>query len=215
MSGTNTLQGGAKLVANQYLVSTNGRFKAIMQGDGNFVVYDGGRGLWWSMLNWSAPKSATISMQGDGNLCMYPTEETGSGGSTWCSYQKLSIPLYGNHKLIMQDDGNLVMYKSDGVTALWSTNTVQAAAPVPAGNISSSPAPIPSPAPQAPAPIPSPAPQAPATTPATAPATAPAPAEEDKGLSGGAIAGIVIGIILFLLLIGVGVYMMKKKKAGM
>jgi hypothetical protein len=204
MSGTNILQSGAQLVAGQYLVSTNGRFKAVMQGDGNFVVYDGGRALWASMQNWGAPGSATISMQGDGNLCMYPTTETRYGGSNWCSYQRLNIPLYGNHKLIMQDDGNLVMYKSDGVTALWNSNTAQAAAPVPAGPITNTPAPLPSPAPQAPT-------TTPETTPATTPAPAPAPAEEDTGMSGGAIAAIVIGIIMCLLLAGVGVYMAKKK----
>ena len=124
-----------------------------------------------------------------------------------------NVPGYGYKYLANRCNGWMVGFDNptastntcEGMSYDWIIETVSgnvAAAPVPAGNITRSPAPIPSPPPPPPA-----------TTPAPAPA--PVPAEEDKGMSGGAIAGIVVGIILFFLLIGVGVYMMKKKKAGM
>jgi hypothetical protein len=50
------------------LRSVNGRYTAIMQYDGNFVVYDNGRVKWASK---TVGKGDCIFMQGDGNLVIY------------------------------------------------------------------------------------------------------------------------------------------------
>jgi uncharacterized cupin superfamily protein len=50
------------------LRSPNGRFAAIMQYDGNFVVYDNGRAKWASG---TVDKGDRVAMQEDGNLVIY------------------------------------------------------------------------------------------------------------------------------------------------
>ncbi|HEX7167943.1 MAG TPA: hypothetical protein VF230_13280 [Acidimicrobiales bacterium] len=93
------------------LVSRDGRFAAIMQNDGNFVVYHVGVGPIWATGTQNRP-GAQMIMQHDGNLVIYwpgvgPIWSTGTSGS--------------GHALVMQNDGNLVMYAA-GV-AQWHTNT--------------------------------------------------------------------------------------------
>lgn len=101
-----TLATGRTLTVGQDLVSTDGRFVAIMQADGNFVVY-GPSGATWATAtsgtgNW-------VVMQGDGNLVVY----TAGGQALWSSS---TAPSSGD-RLVMQTDGNLVVYS--GGTALW------------------------------------------------------------------------------------------------
>jgi len=64
-----TLFAGHSLGTNQYLTSCNGQYKAIMQGDGNFVVYaPQSKPLWWTGT--TTPGSFT-AFQTDGNLVVY------------------------------------------------------------------------------------------------------------------------------------------------
>ncbi len=133
------------LTTNQALVSPNTFFSAVMQGDGNVVVYQqtlmGRVAIWSTHTNGSG--ATHLVMQGDGNLVLYPGPPSQMSGAKWASGTHGSAPF----TLQMQNDGNLVVYGADG--PLWSSKT---------GPIASAPAPAPAPAPTpTPAPTPPPA----------------------------------------------------------
>ena len=102
-----------KGAASEAIVSANGYFRAVMQGDCNFVVYHTPRALWASGTH-GRGSSCVAVMQGDGNLVVYNE----GGGAVWAS------GTHGNPgaEVVMQDDGNLVVY--NGGRALWASNTV-------------------------------------------------------------------------------------------
>jgi surface antigen len=112
------LTAGLSLSVNQYLKSSDGRFQAIMQSDGNFVLYGPSGALWSSKTASAANSGSYIVMQGDGNLVIYNP----AGRATWSS---ATAPSSGDF-LAMQSDGNLVIYSGAG-KALWASNTVVSA----------------------------------------------------------------------------------------
>ena len=102
-----------KGAAGQRIVSKNGFFNAVMQGDCNFVLYNPPRALWASGT-YGRGSACNVIMQGDGNLVVY----TENGVPVWASNTRGSAQTF----VVMQDDGNLVIY--DGGRALWASNTV-------------------------------------------------------------------------------------------
>ncbi len=99
------------------LVSPKGLYKATLQGDGNFCVYDSKSKLVWQT---GLPKNVadrvgpyTLSMQTDGNLVIY----NGKNTAIWSS--KTASKGTGPYSLKMQDDNNLVVYDSKN-KALWA-----------------------------------------------------------------------------------------------
>jgi len=111
-STTNILTSNASLGFNQLLTSNDGRFRLVMQGDGNLVVYAPNRALWSSRTD-RTPSQYTV-MQSDGNLVIYDT----GGRATW----NTRTAGKGVSRLVMQDDGNLVIYDGSG-RATWNTRT--------------------------------------------------------------------------------------------
>ncbi|KZX20757.1 hypothetical protein [Rathayibacter tanaceti] len=111
LAAQNVLSGGGALLAGQQLTSSNGRARAAMQGDGNFVVYIDGSARWSSVTSGGGNR---LEMQPDGNAVVYAP----GGGSRWASNTQ------GNPgaRMVMQDDGNLVVYASSG-RPLWSSST--------------------------------------------------------------------------------------------
>lgn len=107
-----TLMAGQALMHNQALWSADGRYEAVMQGDGNFVVYAPGSRAIWNTVTYGH-SGAWLAMQGDGNLVVYAP---GGQPLWWSSTQPSSGDALG-----MQTDGNLVIYS--GGRALWSTYT--------------------------------------------------------------------------------------------
>jgi hypothetical protein len=113
--------------------------KAIMQTDGNLVVYDAGNRAVWSSGTWGNG-GARLELQDDGNLVIYNTAgralwNTGTyggrtnvqppqtqqfGGATLNPGGWITSP-NGRYKLIYQNDGNLVLYA--GSQALWNSAT--------------------------------------------------------------------------------------------
>lgn len=102
----------ATLRANEAVRSCDGRFRFVMQADGNLVLYQSGRALWSSRTNRSGADRAV--MQGDGNLVVY----TANGTAKWSS----GTWGHGGAWLAVQNDGNVVVYGPGG-KALWSTGT--------------------------------------------------------------------------------------------
>jgi len=111
---------------------------AIMQTDGNFVIYDDAGKPYWSTNSWGQPGNWLV-LQSDGNLVLYNT----AGRAVWATNTVQNWPLpsdrllpgqqlhtnerlvsaNGRVTLIMQDDGNLVLYRTDNNEALWASNT--------------------------------------------------------------------------------------------
>lgn len=108
----------SKLYAPDYLsrghslFSPNGRYRFVMQADGNAVLYNQQtrRALWATGTMGSGYRFA---MQRDGNLVVY----TASGRAAWASRTAGRSGAYLN----LQSDGNLVLYQ--GRSAVWATNT--------------------------------------------------------------------------------------------
>jgi lambda family phage minor tail protein L len=69
-AGTSSISAGTTLGSNQFLVSPNGWYKAIMQTDGNFVVFNKAIKAVWSTLTYGKGLS-TFAYQLDGNLVVY------------------------------------------------------------------------------------------------------------------------------------------------
>ncbi len=103
---------------------------AVMQTDGNFVLYDA-NGAYWSSST-GGHTGSYFAVQDDGNLVVYPP----SGAGLW-STGSVQQDLYGGEKLMpgesiysqsrayqlfMQTDGNLVLYQQSS-GALWSSGT--------------------------------------------------------------------------------------------
>jgi hypothetical protein len=97
------------LYQGEFLQSPNGKFKLVLQTDGNLVLYEGEKALWSSETNGKNVKK--LVMQSDGNLVLYSPN-----GPVWATNTSGNPGAY----LVLQDDGNLVIYR-----AIWSTGTAQ------------------------------------------------------------------------------------------
>lgn len=112
---TDRLNRGETLAPGQELVSANGFYRAVMQADGNFVVYAGSRSMW---------SSGTASSTNAGSELLFRTNNVlvirrPSGVVIWTVNSSAQAADY----LVMQDDGNLVLYGPSG--AIWASNTTQ------------------------------------------------------------------------------------------
>lgn len=104
------LPSGATLKSGQALISSDGRYTAIMQADGNFVVYGPGNTVLY-VTGTSGALGAYLVMRTNGMASLY--NKQGSilgtlGGNIPGSY------------MVMQSDGNLVIYTKSGQAAWWS-----------------------------------------------------------------------------------------------
>lgn len=103
------LRAGQTLRSGESLRSPSGAFQAIMQSDGNFVLYRHPGAVLFA-TNTTAPGSY-LSLQDDGNLVIF----TAAGQPIWAT-----MALFGSGgALILQDDGNLVLYAPGGPS--WAT----------------------------------------------------------------------------------------------
>ncbi|MGI8802983.1 MAG: hypothetical protein ACR2KV_12545 [Solirubrobacteraceae bacterium] len=107
---------GQVLHGGDSIISGDGRFRLVYQGDGNLVLYRlaDGAPLWSSGTN--GRSVAACIMQTDGNLVVYDA----AGAAAWAS----GTDGHGGSLVIAQSDGNVVIYQPGNV-AIWATNTVQ------------------------------------------------------------------------------------------
>lgn len=110
---SNKLTPGQRLGSGKYIKSADGRYYALMQVDGNFVVYAPGYKVLWHAKTYQNP-GAFAQLQGDGNFVVYSLKNKPLW-HTKTSGKNVS-------RLLIQSDGNLVLY-SAGNKALWATYT--------------------------------------------------------------------------------------------
>ena len=117
-------QKGDTLQQDERLESNSGKYFAIMQGDGNFVVYsvkgkngrNKDRAIWASNSQRKGKAPYRIVMQNDGNFVLYDSSNSPKWNSN--TYKKGNAPF----NVIMQDDGNLVLYDKSN-SPKWASNT--------------------------------------------------------------------------------------------
>jgi len=104
---------GEALLQNQFLQSKDGRFKLILQSDGNLVIYNSDQPIWHSNT-WGKPYITRCVMQSDGNLVLYDNNSIPHWHSnTW------GKPIT---RCVMQSDGNLVLYDNNSIPH-WHSDT--------------------------------------------------------------------------------------------
>jgi Pro-kumamolisin, activation domain/Bacterial Ig-like domain (group 3) len=108
-SGDGSFLGSSSPSFTEQLVSPNGQYYAVVQSDGNFVVYTYSGQAVWSTGTYGTSGNS-LSMQTDGNLVLY-----GTSGALWSSTTFSTTA----NTLTMQNDGNLVLYSP--TEALWSS----------------------------------------------------------------------------------------------
>jgi hypothetical protein len=111
-----TLLPGQRLNIGQGLISIDNSYIAIMQPDGNFVVYDACNTNVTSSALWATGTNGKggnfLNYQTDGNLVVY----TSSNSAVWASNTNGK----NSTRIIQQIDGNFVIY--NGNTPVWSIN---------------------------------------------------------------------------------------------
>lgn len=95
---------------------SNNNFKAVVQGDGNFVLYDANGPVWASKTDGVGIAPYRLALQADGNLVLYD----GAQQAIWASATHGQGK--GPYRLNLQSDRNLVLYDSES-KALWASNT--------------------------------------------------------------------------------------------
>eukprot|EP01084_Bolivina_argentea_P029267 54308_1 len=113
---TDTLRAVQLLQQDEFLTSLNGSYKAVMQTDGNFVVYENNGNKVKFATNTAKKGSGpyVCAMQADNNLVVY-----GNGKALWASHTDNKGEK--SARCVMQNDGNLVVYDSKN-NAIWSSN---------------------------------------------------------------------------------------------
>jgi len=119
ITSIDTLNYDDLLEEGKELKSPNGRYRLVMQDDGNLVGYSGdvnapASSFWASGTNGKGIGPYHCVMQKDGNVVIYdsrgqPTWDTGTWGKP-------------GHRFVIQDDRNIVLYPFEG-PAIWATHT--------------------------------------------------------------------------------------------
>ena len=118
-SKSNTLTNtNETLLKNEYLVSNNKEYFAIMQGDGNFVTYkgsgpDNNKGVFWASS--TAGEESFAIMQSDGNFVIYK----GSGPSNNLGFKWGTMTQNNGVKVTLEDNGQLNVYNASN-QVIWS-----------------------------------------------------------------------------------------------
>lgn len=124
-AGPATLTAGQRLVSGATVTSPAGKYRLVMQTDGNLVErrVAGNVAIWTSRT--AGRPGAGLIVQTDGNVVVYPR----TGRAVWSTRTSGS-----GVTLSIQDDGNLVVRASSG-RALWTSGADRPTAPPPAGDV--------------------------------------------------------------------------------
>jgi Clostridium epsilon toxin ETX/Bacillus mosquitocidal toxin MTX2 len=113
-----TIKVNESLLVGDHIESASRLFFAIMQSDGNFVVYRGTPekpGEVWSgsgkYTENAPPGQYFATLQSDGHFVVYKGTPEKPGEAWWGSGKYTEKPPPGQYFAILQDDGNFVVYK--------------------------------------------------------------------------------------------------------
>jgi hypothetical protein len=109
---TGSMPAGQRLTAGQSLSSGDGKYRLVMQGDGNLVIYSPNRAIW--STNTQGRSIGFFVLQGDGNMVIYGS----NSAPFWASWTQNR----GGNALYMQGDGNLVLYDPQ-FRPIWNSGT--------------------------------------------------------------------------------------------
>lgn len=120
---------GKYLGVGDFVASSNRKYFAVMQSDGNFVLYHGsdpsaqGPAFWAS--NTSGQGQCFAAMQTDGNFVLYKGSDLAHQGAfVWNSGR---APGQGQYFAVMQNDANFVVYQGSDPAHrgafVWNTGT--------------------------------------------------------------------------------------------
>lgn len=126
---SNYIQKGAELANDRCLQSLNGKYRAKMQGDGNFAIYGQVAGGWdarWSAgSNRTAVRGNYVRVGSDGNVVVYGAKpKPGVNGKVACAFNTAKK---GVARLALMDDGTLQAQPVAGAP-LWNSGLFPAAA---------------------------------------------------------------------------------------
>ena len=112
-----TAKANTYLRSSQCISSPNRLFRAIMQPDGNFVVYDNRTGKDKAIFytGTHGHSGAFFALQQDGNLVVY------SGSTPLYNTGTCSKP-YADYKLSLGDDGILTLVRKSDNRKIWTSN---------------------------------------------------------------------------------------------
>lgn len=127
-SSSNILSGGKQLNVGESIV--NGNYKAIMQGDGNFVIYNGSSATFSTRTSGS---NCFAKMQTDGNFVIYNS----SGSALWATRTNLNGSSH-SYSLVLSSSGELNVKDNTNGYKLWSTKNSISNTSLYAGNCISS-----------------------------------------------------------------------------
>ena len=114
-----TLTPDGYLGVNDFLLSANGQYRALLQADGNFVLYRGNAVLWQSQ---SARGQGvyTAMLQPDGNFVVYTGTPSQPQEAIWASD---SAQEGGTYVLKLENDGNLEIHRR---SPIWTQSSAEA-----------------------------------------------------------------------------------------
>lgn len=115
-----TLSGGRQLSTGQSLTAANGRYRLVMQSDGNVVVYAGDGRAAWSSGTSRSPGSRLV-MRTDGNLVIVNP----AGAVVW----QTRTAGHAGSRTVLQSDGNVVVYTT-GNRPIWDSGPDRAGLPL-------------------------------------------------------------------------------------
>jgi len=125
-TGNNWLSNDQRIYIGEQVESTNGKYRLVMQSDGNLVFYDVSNRVIWSTNTAGSDANRAVFHTG-GNLTLY----TATNDVIWSSGTKG----YGAERIVVNDNGTLGIYAGDDL--VWSKN----------GSTNPSPSPSPNPTP--------------------------------------------------------------------
>jgi hypothetical protein len=108
-----TLRRNQNFDMGQWLQSSNGAYRLVMQSDANLVLYHGSRAIWASGTNGKAVHHLKLHDNG----CLALIDARGN----WLWRPSPDPCNKGGDRLVVQSDGNLVLYA--GSRAVWASNT--------------------------------------------------------------------------------------------
>lgn len=114
-SGSPVLPPNQMMSPGQYLISLNGRFRLLLQADGNLIITDNGAVVW--IADGSQTYSRTLHPKKMREPLMFVISNNGflydpSRRRLWIAESTHSTDksLWYNTSMVIQDDGNLVIY---------------------------------------------------------------------------------------------------------